>query len=489
MSFGFTEIPAGAKRPFVAIEISTERANQGPAIMPYEGLAIAQKTSAGSSAAGALHILVSADQASLLGGPGSQLHMMALAWFRNTREVPLRALVLADPTGNSATATLTVTGTSTSPGQVYLWIAGERIVAAFPSGSTNEEVAQGLVNAVTARTRLPVTAARVDNVVTLTSKHVGVIGNAIDVRLNHNEGENLPAGTSIAVVAMSGGTGELDFDDFADQVEEAGSNTWIAPFNDATNLGKVKELQNHLFSAMQGRGARGYLARAGTLGELLTFVAGQNNPHEVIVAVRGALEPFWVWGAAMAAQIAHSAKNDPARPVQTLPLIGITAPRKEDRWSDLEVEQLLSGGLATWSVGNDGTVRIMRAVTTYNENVAGAPDEAYLDVENVLTVEYIRFDLVTSVQLNFPRHKWKDDDGVLPPAGQPILTPKGLRSFIIGKFREWNSILFLVQDPDQFEEDIIVEVDPSNSSRANVFFAPRLVQGLRQVGMKMAFML
>jgi hypothetical protein len=44
----------------------------------------------------------------------------------------------------------------------------------------------------------------------VTAKHLGTIGNAIDLRLNRNQDEATPAGLTVAAVAPTSGTGDPD---------------------------------------------------------------------------------------------------------------------------------------------------------------------------------------------------------------------------------------------------------------------------------------
>src|SRR3546814_16636613 len=56
---------------------------------------------------------------------------------------------------------------------------------------------------------------------------------------------------------------------------------------------------------------------------------------------------------------------DPARPLHTLALKGMMAPARADRWDDTDRNLLLFDGIATFTVGADGTCRIERQLTSY----------------------------------------------------------------------------------------------------------------------------
>ena len=128
-------------------------------------------------------------------GRGSILHNMAQAWFKGNRVTEAWFIGLDDAGGSvAATFTITVTGTATENGSVFLYIAGRRIVVPVVSGDVQNTIAASINTAIAASefaSELPVTAGVVANVVTLTARNGGTQGNAIDVRTNHNIGEEI----------------------------------------------------------------------------------------------------------------------------------------------------------------------------------------------------------------------------------------------------------------------------------------------------------
>ena len=81
-----------------------------------------------------------------------------------------------------------------------------------------------------------------------------------------------------------------------------------------------------------------------------------------------------------------------ARPIQTLALTGVLTPLPAQLFTDLERNNLLFDGISTFLRDIDGTVRIERAITSYQTNAAGAVDPSYLDVETMFTAARLRFD-------------------------------------------------------------------------------------------------
>src|SRR5690606_30192396 len=128
-----------------------------------------------------------------------------------------------DAAGVAATGTITVTGTATADGTIPLYCGGVRVPVGVTSGDTAAEVATAIAAAINANADLPVTAAAVDAVVTVTFRHKGEVGNDYDLRDSYRDGEALPAGVSLAIVAMSGGTTNPDLDDLI----AAMGDTWF----------------------------------------------------------------------------------------------------------------------------------------------------------------------------------------------------------------------------------------------------------------------
>src|SRR3546814_893198 len=114
--------------------------------------------------------------------------------------------------------------------------SSDLITVGVTSGDAAAAVATAIVAAITAAADLPVAAVALLGVVTLTAKHKGVAGNDIDVRLNFYQGEQLPAGVAVAIVAMSGGTGNPDVAAVFTAIGDAQYTTIVLPYTDTANL-------------------------------------------------------------------------------------------------------------------------------------------------------------------------------------------------------------------------------------------------------------
>lgn len=165
----------------------------------------------------------------------------------------------------------------------------------------------------------------------------------------------------------------------------------------------------------------------------------------------------------------------------------MVAPKEADRFTRAQRELLLVDGIATFTVDNGGTCRVERTVTTYQTNALGIEDVAYLDLETVTTLAYLRATLRDRIATKFPRHKLADD-GTNYGIGQAIVTPSVIRMELIALAREWEEA-GLVEQLDQFIGDLIVERDDSDPNRVNALVPPDMVNQFRQFAAAIQFRL
>jgi phage tail sheath gpL-like len=226
---------------------------------------------------------------------------------------------------------------------------------------------------------------------------------------------------------------------------------------------------------------------SGAFGDLTTYGAARNSPHLTVLGVRGSPTPPWEWAATLAAVAVPALAIDPARPVQTLQLPGVTAPTIAQRWTWTERDQLLRVGIATWRANDAAQCFIERAITTYTTAPGGAADVSYLDVETLKTLAYLRYDLRQLISLRFPRHKLADD-GTAFARGQAVVTPGTLRAEIIARFKQWEAA-GLVEGVDQFKADLIVVRNSSDPNRVDALLPPDLVNQFRALAAQIEFLL
>lgn len=488
MTISFNSIPTTIRTVGQHVEFDGSRATQSLNLQPQRILVIGQKLAAGPAPTTAAIRITSVDQAKQQFGQGSMLAQMikALRAANETTETwvfPLADLVA----GATATGTVTVTGTATASGTIVLYIGGQRVTVGVTSGDTATAVAAAIVAAITAAADLPVSAAAAAGVVTLTAKHKGLCGNDIDVRLNFYQGERLPAGVTIAIVSMSGGTGNPDVAAVFTAIGDAQYTTIVLPYTDAANLVVVETELASRWGPMRQIEGMVYSAARGTQGALATLGGALNSPHVSIIGAKNSPTTPWEWAASYAGVVAFYGAIDPARPFQTLSLPGVLAPAEADRFTRTERELLLVDGISTFVVDMGGNVLLERPISTYQTNAYGFDDTAYLDVNTLLTLAALRYSQRARIAQKYPRHKLAND-GTKAGAGQAIVTPSVIRAELVALAREWEDAGW-VENIDGFIAGLIVERSATDPNRINALVTPDLVNQLRVFAAQIQFRL
>lgn len=490
MAISFNEIPLVIRTPDALTEVDNTRANQGPGILPFKCLIVGQRLSTGTVAALTPKRITSAQQAANYFGEGSILHRQAIAWFEDNTLTEVWAVAFDDPSGAAATGNINFSGPSTAAGTLNLYIGGERVQVAVTSGQSATDIAAAVQTAIAAKTSLPVTAqvnGSDDTQVDITARNDGLLGNDIDVRINYFEDQETPAGVGAVVTALSGGSGAPDFDTLWPVLGDEWYNVMAIPHTDSASHANIDNEMGDRSGPMRQIPCEVFAANDDTHSNLGTFGNARNSEFISVISPAGknSPTPSFEIGANYAAVAAYYLSIDPARPLQTLELSHVLPPAKADRFTQQENNLLLFDGIATAMIDAGGNVLIQRAITLYQENALGADDASYLDVNTLFTITYLRWSVRNRILLRFPRSKLAND-GTKFGAGQEIVTPKSMKSEIFGLFLEWETI-GLVENADQFKDELIVERNSSDPNRLDVQMPPDLVNQLRVTAIQVQF--
>lgn len=482
MPVSFNSIPSNVRVPLFYAEVDNSMANSGSSSL--RRLIVGQvNDGVDSPEIGSLVLVTSAAQAAQIGGAGSMLAAMYAAFRKNDPFGEAWCLPLAAGAGAKASGTVTITGPATEAGLISLYVSGVRVRAAVAVGAAAADIAAALASAINANPDLPVTAAAALGVVTVTAKFAGELGNDITLilnRLGRVNGEATPGGVTATIVAMTGGTGTPDLAvalaalgdeefEFICQpwTDTASLDAWKEAMNDASGRWSwTKQLYGHVYSA-----------RRGALGALVAAGQARNDQHMTINGFEATEPaPCWVKAASFVGRQAVFISADPSRPTQTGELVGIDPASPSARFTLTERQSLLNYGVATTTF-NGGAVRIERAVTTYQKNAYGQPDDSYLDSETMhQTAHIVRF-LRGRITSKYGRHKLAAD-GTRYGAGQAIVTPSVIRGELIAAYAELE-YQGHVENAELFAENLIVERDAGNPNRINVLLPPDYVNQLR----------
>ncbi|MBI9079192.1 MAG: phage tail sheath subtilisin-like domain-containing protein [Pseudodesulfovibrio sp.] len=474
MSVSFDLIPVNLRIPGVFAEFDSSNAMQGLPIMPVKGLIVGQRLAAGSKSALDFTRVTNVEDAKAYYGAGSMLALMYETWHKNNSFTECICVALDDDgDGVLAAWDVTFTGAATAPGIVTIYVGGKLVRTGVSIGDDAAAVATALVADITAETDLPVTAAAVAGVVTLTAKNKGEAGNGIDIRFNYYDGDVFPSGIAGTVAVKIAGAGNPILDDMIAAMGDEWYNFIALPYTDAVSLTAMEAELDRRWGPMHPFDGRAFAVCRGTHSELGTFGDSRNSAHVCCMHGHGVPTSTFEMAAALAAEAAYHGAIDPARPFTTLELKGVLPPKKEDRFSMEERNLLLFDGISTFTVDAGGKMRIEKLITMYKKSDGGAEDSSYLYVNTLLTLSYLRFSLRNRFLLKFPRHKLADD-GTRFGAGQKIVTPKVAKAEILALFRDWE-LSGLVENVDQFKADLIVERDASNRNRLNMLIPPDLI--------------
>jgi len=459
--------------------------------LKYKVLLVGQRLSTGTKPELNIDKITSYDQAMQLYGVGSQLSRQFKAFFANDKISDVYGCSLDDAgSGIAATGTFVIGGSATATGSFIAYVMGVRFAVAVASGVAATAIGDALATAINADTTMPVTANNVTGTVTLTARNKGEAGNDLDLRINYNSGEELPIGVTCTVNTMGSVVAGANNPLLSSVIAILGDewyNVISAPYYDATNLDAIETELADRFGPLRMIDGQYITSRRGTVGTLSSWGNARNSKFVEVMHSQKIPGYSPEFASALAGQLAQEASADPARPFQTLELVGILPPAITERFTLAENNSLLYDGISTFYVDNGGKVRIQRAITMYQTNALGAEDIAYLDANTLFTLMYLRYDFRTQILTKYSRAKLADDD-VQIGAGQVVMTPKLGKSEAINIFRGWQN-LGLTEDIDQFKNDLVCVRSETDPNRLEWILPPDLVNQFRVGAATLQFLL
>lgn len=460
----FNRIPTSVRKPDVMVEWNTALAQRNLPANRQRVVLIAQRL-ADSTDNGKLHFVRDEAEVAARCGRGSQAHLMVRAAMKANPYADLSLITLADNSaGAAAAATLTLAGTASAAGYLSLTVAGGHPVQiAVARSTTAQQAAKALADAVNLQADLPVRAAASAAVVTLTAKNKGEAGNHIKV-----SAQVFADGMTVQTAQMSGGTLNADITPALTAIAADGHDIIALAAADDANLLKLRDHLDMLAGPMEKRWAIGIYGQTGTLSQATTQAKRLNNGMMYAVWYRGSLsQPLEL---AAAAATVTAGEEDPARPLNDLPLKGIAVCPPEQKTLRTEQESALYNGVMPLQTAPDNTgVQIVRAVSTYTVTANGAPDESLLDMTTVRTLIYVSKALANYVRLKHPRDK------------MTARVIKTVRHGIIGELMKMEE-LEIVENVKDTLPMLVVERDLQNNGMLNIRVPADVVNGLHVVG-------
>lgn len=396
----FNHIPSSIRKPGVYTEYNTEGAVTALPVNPQEVLIVAPMTAESETAFSEPVKLFSDVEAQNRFGVGSWCHLMVRNALKNNTNIRLTVIGLADnEAGVAATGSVQFAGTAQSVGVVALTVAGIRYQMAVAKGETDIALATRLVAVLNGANDCPVKAelAGGNKTVQLTAKSKGEIGNDISLSV-----KNSVSDLAVSVSAMDGGQVNAEIAGALASVAGSHFNLIISPFTDNINAVALRDHLEAVSAPTAKKPAIGVMAFNGTMARGATFTSSLNSERLTVAWYKGAVEPNALIAAGYGAVIAS--EEDPARPLNTLEVKGLSVVDNAQLPTFSEFNQALYNGLTPLEVVNQ-RVRIMRAITTYTKSPTNTDDPSFLDLTSIRTLDYVRYAIEQRIELRFPRSK------------------------------------------------------------------------------------
>lgn len=461
-NISFDSIPSSIRKPGKYFEFNTKLAVRTLPANLQKTIIVGQKLAAGSQAALTPVDVFSDAQAATYFGNGSIAHLMVRAAIKANPYLALTVIALDDAAAGAAAAgSVTIAGPATASGAVRLGVASMQVDIAVSANDSSASIAAALAAQIANQPDLPISAA-VDGVntskVNLTAKNEGTLGNEIKLATTINA-----TGVTAVLVAMTGGLNDPDIATALTPIYGGGHHIIITPYNNQTSLTALRTHLDSVSGPLEQRGAIGVYGYTGTLAGSTTLAALINSGR-----VQSGVLPYtnslsYELGAAYGAVIAS--EEDPARPLNTLDLVGIAPPPLANRLSRNEQENMLENGVTPLEVGPGEKVQIVRAITTYVLDPQAIPDISMLDLTTIRTLDFVRKACRERISLRFPREKLSER------------TAGKVRSELLDVLYKLEE-LEIVEMVEANKDGVLVERDSQDPNRLNAKIPVDVVNGL-----------
>jgi len=476
MTIQFDNIPSSIRKPGRYTEYNASLAAQGLPANAKSMVILGQKTSAGIGTSNVPVKVFSSADAILQAGQGSVAAIAADAALKANPNLQLSIVPIPDGAGAAAVGTITVSGIASAGGSFEIWIGNVRVEVTVNNGDAVNDIATAIDAAISDLEHLmPVTSGVSGAVVTLTARNLGVLGNNIAISSKTNNVET----TALAIVQPVDGATDPSIATALTAIFPADYDVVLCTLNDATNLGLLKTHLTSQSAPTEDRPATGYFGYNGVQATLETLAGTTLNYERLNVAYlkttktteRGHSLDYEI-GAAYASVVAG--EEDPARPLNTLPLAGIAPAALENQLSRTQQESLLLNGVTPLEVGVGEAVQIVRAITTYTTDSTGTKSVAYLDLTTILSLDFGKLAIENRQAQRFPRTKLTTRTAAL------VKTEVLDVIRLLNDLEIWNPV-----EPDE----VIVELDTQAVGRVNLQIPAKVVPGMHIIANRLDLIL
>jgi phage tail sheath gpL-like len=459
-NIAFDNIPSSIRKPGKYFEFNTKLAVRTLPGNLQKVLVVGQRLAVGTVPANTLVDIFSAADAVTYFGRGSILALMVAAAIAANPYLSLQAVALDDAVASvAASGTITITGPATAAGVLTVQVGDMLVQVAIANADTATVIAAALNAQFAKQPDLPLSASVAAGVVTVTAKNKGTLGNGIKLSASVTNG----IGVTAVATALTAGATDPTIATALATVFAAGHNIIITPWNDTVNMTALRTHLDNAGGPLEQRGPIGVYAHVGTVSQATTLAASINGGRLTGALLPWCYENVFELAAAYGAVIAS--EEDPARPLNTLALTGISAPPQAFWLDRISVENCLWNGVTPLTVGPGNRVQIERAITTYTLDPQGIPDISLLDLTTIRTLDYVRKAVRERIALRFPREKLSERTA--PKVRSEILD-------VLYKLEELEIVEFVADNA----AGVIVERDLQDPNRLDAKIPCNVVNGL-----------
>lgn len=368
--------------------------------IPLVLLVVGLKSSAGSITADTQVVdIFSTTDADTYAGPGSEGACM----LYQALSEPGVQVKYASPAaaGGAVQATATITIVSTPPhaatGEYTIRIDGKPVSIVIATTDAQNTIATNLAAAINAQPQLPVTAAPVANVVTLTVKSPGIRGNQYilfenDTGVPSTVTTTIAGGASVTGggVYFTGGAGTESVTNLLTTLEPNRYHRIAFAQNDATNGALWETFLNTQAGVLVGIRQHGICAVNDTYANAVSLAQTTFNTERVQVLWLKYSEshPSELAARFMARRTVVE-QSDPDAMYDGFVMTGIAPQSQASDWPTTTVQNnALNNSVTPLTTNSNGDVVVVRSITT-KSLTSGNPDYRTLDTSQAVVPDYV----------------------------------------------------------------------------------------------------
>jgi len=373
-------------------------------------------------------LITSPEDAAAKTGAGYMIHRLAIQTFKASQGIETWYMPLSEGTAPVKSAgNILITTPSTAAGTLHLYIAGDYIPVAVESGDTVDDIRDEIVDAINNDTNLPVTATgTISGQVDITAKTAGDWwGDHITIKFNLKYGQETPAGVSVAIIGMIGGSGtHPDILTAMNTVLGTGDLKNEKHFTEivhgyVSDLDVVEDLSEYngigngftgCYSKTVARPFRSYMGDhiGGSIGLsnvlALASLYRETDRTNGVICVPGSPNHPQEIAANAIGILARVNQNRGGETVVNQIMPGIIPGILSDQWtSDYDNRNLAVINGISPTTGLNGVVRMQNALTVYNPVSVPIASNGYRSMISISKIQNILY----NIKLNFSQEKWQ----------------------------------------------------------------------------------